>query len=261
MTASSLVKVWTAVHLFAIYTGVNALLAVQNSPFLLPLLISTRDETQRGPDSMALFWFYVSAPAVIVSMLLATAYLRMPPSKGGVSKAPSMFGVELARGSRLATAYLAFWLIVCTSLSTYGSAHAAKTVLEADIFECKVTDSSELRRLGAGALSGMVPRFGESRARFDGCAAKTASPAEVRGQQKWRGVQYIPIVNDLLVAALALSMVLTVFVFWLTWARQSWRNRMKLEPDALGRTTSSADARMIPPTLSPHPTPRRKKRR
>jgi hypothetical protein len=223
-------KVWTIVHLFAIYTGVNALLVVQNSPMLLPLVVTAREEALRGPDSMAVYWFLISAPALCLSMLLAIIFLkRQPPGTPVELRVPTMFAISLIPRDNVARAYQLFWIVLCTLASGYGVCHAGKTVLEATIYVCDQDEQSLASakvRFDQSMFRGMLPNFGFDKARFDGCRARQTADATKSGSPPltsiWlhRGIEYVPVLHDLLVATFGMTAAGLALLLWGLW--QPW---------------------------------------
>lgn len=216
MNKKTFLNIWTAIHLFAVYAGINAILYLQRSPFTLPLFVEVQDDIVRGRASMAIFWTYIAGSAVICSALLGMVYLRRYAERGqGISSAPSMFGIQLQPRDGLSRTFQAFWLILCMALSAYGVGHAARIVLEAPLYECHAAKTSvgfNIRE-GHGIMNGMYPWTRGKDVRFDGCGRRSAD--EVDPLQ--RGVEYVPVVGDMLVAVIAVATFGTVIVFWVSW--------------------------------------------
>ena len=219
MEKSALEKLWTAIHLAAVYAGVNAILFLQNSPMALPLNFVMRDGAGRGRHSMAIFWCFIAGVLLACSLLSALSYVKHHGGrKRGVVAAPVMFSMTLRAGSNMARAYQGFWLVLCMALAAYGVAHSARTVLRAPLYECDaraVAQSAQTFRAGRSIAQGLWPRFGGVDVRFDGCGP--SAPTDSRSDK--RGVEYVPIVNDMLIGGVALLDIWLVFLFWWRWRR------------------------------------------
>jgi hypothetical protein len=137
MNSKTFTQVWTIVHLFAVYVGVNAILVLRNSPILLPLIVGAREGAHRGEASMALFWLVLSECGLALSAALASIYIfTHGANKPRVERAPVMFSLELIDGTKMAWAYQVFWLILAMGLSMVGVAMSDHKVLTAEVYEC-----------------------------------------------------------------------------------------------------------------------------
>ena len=220
MNKSTLNKIWTIVHLAAIYAGVNAILFLQKSPVTLPMFANIQEQSLRGKESMAVFWVYLVGAPLICSLALALTYLKMHGKAGlGENPAPVMFGIDLKPGTRLSQCYQALFLVVLIVLSLWGVAHATHTVLKADLYECSVEKGSEGHefRNDQRVISGLLPRFDGKSVRFGSCSQPDGSASR-------RGVVYVPIVNDVLPALITLLSIGMAFLFWTWWYRLANRN-------------------------------------
>ena len=218
-------KIWYALHLFATYLGINAILYLQGGDITLPMLINVELLVERGRGSTGLLLAWASGLALLVSMLVLLSLMRQLPkrsSKAG-SVAPSMFGFDLVQHPDAAPYWQGFWLVVCLALSAWGTGHAARVALAAPVYACGQAESPDgvLVRPGSSGFGVPEPIFGHDRLRFDSCG----QPPSVRES---RGVEYIPIISDVLPARIACIDIVLVFVFWGMWwkaARQTRKQR------------------------------------
>jgi hypothetical protein len=228
----ALAKVWTVVHLFAIYTGANSILILQNSPALLPLVITTKDEAARGRISMAVFWFFIAATSLIVSMSLVLAYKRQSAASSScVEATPAMFAITLVPRTKLALCYQLFWLVVCTAVAVYGVGHGCRTILESPLYECDAgsPNKGSLVRDGGSLFQGVLPTFQGKDLRFDGCGITSPTNGGVATPNP-HGIEYVPLVEDVVVALLALAAMTLVAAFWIAWVVHCIRRHRVSDP-------------------------------
>lgn len=217
-------KLWYALHLFAVGLGINAVFVFGNA-ISLPMPFDVERLLARGEGSIGLLMGWASGLALLVSMLVLLSLMRHPhwrSSKAG-SAAPSMFGLDLARHSSWAPYWQWGWLVLALALSAWGTGHATRKALAAPVFACDQAESvgEVLVRAGSSGYGVPAPIFRPERLRFNTCG-------QPRSMREGRGVEYIPIISDVLPALIACIDIVLVFVFWGMWwkaARQTRKPR------------------------------------